>query len=224
MNHIIFFFHTIFITGTALYSFFLGREALIAFICLQGILANLFVIKGITFLGISATAADGYIIGGMCGFHLLQEFHGKEYARKTIFISFVLLLFYTIVSQIHLVYIPATSDITQPHFAALFNYMPRIVAASLTAYGISQYTDLVLFGLLKKLFNGNYFVVRNYLCATVSQLVDTLLFAFLGLYGVVPHIEQVILISYGIKMIGLLVSSPCMLLAKKLYSLPLATE
>ena len=77
----------------------IGNQALCSFLCVQAILANLFVIKQITLLGFTATASDMYIVGSVLTLNLLQEYYGKDEARRAIWISFSMLLFYTIVSQ-----------------------------------------------------------------------------------------------------------------------------
>lgn len=215
MNEFIFITHTIIISFVTLGFLLLGAQALIAFICLQLILANLFVIKPIVLLGYTATGADAFTIGAIFGFHLLQEFYGKELTKKTIWISFVLLFFYMVMSQIHLLYLPHVTDCTQAHFYALLSLMPRIAIASLISYLISQQFDCWFYEKLRKLFQGNYLPLRNYLCASASQLLDTVLFSFLALYGILPDIVQIITISYLIKLIALALTTPFAIIARK---------
>src|SRR5882724_1397465 len=119
INEIFFIFHSIIIAISALVALGLGQSALVAFICTQCILANLFVIKQITLFGLTATCADAFTIGATLGLNLLQEYFGKEAAKKAIWINFALLIFYLIASQIHLLYVPAYCDTTQYHFLAL---------------------------------------------------------------------------------------------------------
>lgn len=218
INELIFIFHTLIISLSAVVMLRLGKEALIAFICLQSILANFFVIKAITLFGLTATGADAFIIGAVFGFHLLQEFYGREITKKVIWLSFRLLFFYIIVSQIHLLYIPAIFDTTQPHFTALLGLMPRIASASLVSYLIAQQFDCFLYEKLRALFGGSYLPLRNYLCAAASQLLDTIIFSLLGLWGIIDNIAQVIFISYIIKLIALAFATPFLLLVKRIYN------
>jgi len=214
MNELLLLIHTIFIAASALAALKMGKQTLIAFICLQSILANLFVVKQISLFGFNATAADPFIIGMVFSFHLLQEYYGKKMALQTIWSSFTLMIFYTIASQIHLFYIPHAADTAHHYFAPLLGFMPRIAGASLTAYFVSQQVDYRLYALIKKLMNGRFLVVRNYSCAAVSQFIDTVLFSFLGLYGIIGSVWQVILVSYIIKMSVLLLTGPFMALSK----------
>lgn len=217
MNELLFFAHTVFISVFALIALALGKEILIAFICLQSILANLFVIKPIMLCGLTATGADAFTIGAVFGFHLLQEFYGRSITQKTIWGSFLLLIFFLIAGYIHLGYLPHSSDLSQEHFCALFSLMPRIALASLTSYLITQHIDCLVFDVMKHYFKSNYLPLRNLVCASFSQALDTILFSMLGLYGIIEHIGQIILVSFIIKLIALVLTTPFMLGAKRIF-------
>ena len=147
MNLIIFLFHIICIGLSTLVMLRFGLAGLVSFLCAQAILANLFVIKQISLLGLNATAADVYIVGSVLTLNLIQEYYGKQEARKAIWMSFALLAFYTIVSQIHLLYQPSASDFSQDAYYAILSFMPRITIASMVTYVIVQYFDIFFYGL-----------------------------------------------------------------------------
>lgn len=213
-NEILFIFHSGIIALSALISLYLGPLALSAFVCIQCILANLFVIKQTTLFGFNATCSDVFTIGATFGLNLLQEYYGKEPARKTIMINFFLLVFYVVVSHIHLLYAPSAYDTTQASFAHLLDFMPRIVIASFTVYFISQMCDYSVYGFLKKIFANKYLTIRNYFSIALCQLVDTVLFSFLGLYGIVENIGQVIVVSYAVKLVSIVLITPFIGLSK----------
>jgi len=214
MNELIFLFQTIAIGSSALLALKLGKEAIVAFICSQVILANLFVIKPITLLGLTATGADAFIIGTVFGFHLLQEWHGKDIAQKTVYTSFFLMIFYTVASQIHLAYIAHIADTTQPHFLALLRIAPRICVASLISYFISQQMDVRLYAWLRNRLHSSLLVIRNLVSASTTQLLDTVMFTYLALHGVLPNIHQIMIVSYGIKLCALGLTIPFLMLAR----------
>lgn len=217
-NEFIFLFHCLLTGAGALFALYLGAYALVTFITLQLVAANLFVIKPIILLGMTATGSDAFTIGAVFGFHLLQEFYGKDLTKKTIFISFSALLFFVLLGQVHLAYAPAACDATQAHFIAVLGFLPRIMAASLTSYWITQQFDCWFYELLKNAFKGNYLPVRNFICAATSQLFDTCLFSLLGLWGIIWPLSEVIFISYCIKLLALLLITPCMLIARKMIT------
>jgi len=208
LNEIIFIFYSGVVSATALIALYWGKEALVAYIASLALLANVLVLKQITLFGWHATASDVLVIGSVLGLNLLQEYFGKPAARTAISASFIILLFYTIISQLHLWYIPAASDTTQLHFMALLHSMPRITIASLVTYFIVQHIDTFVYGFLKNRYGSSYLVLRNCASIAFSQLLDTILFGFLGLYGMVDHIGQIMLISYGVKLFSLLIVGP----------------
>jgi len=216
-NEIFFIIHSITIATSTLIALALGRNALVAFICVQCILANLFVIKQITLFGLTATCADAFTIGATLGLNLLQEYFGKDITKKAIWANFFLLIFYAIVSQIHLLYIPTITDTTQQHFLPLLQLMPRIVIASFSVYLFVQMLDYYLYGLLKKAFENKYLVLRNYFSIALCQLIDTILFSFLGLYGFVDNVMHIIIISYSVKLMSIVIATPFVSLSQSIY-------
>lgn len=219
MNELIFIIHTIVIASFALGALALGRSCLVAFICICCTLANLFVVKQITLFGLTATCADAFTVGATIGLNLLQEYFGKEITKRTIWINFFLLVFYAIVSQIHLLYIPDMNDDAQQHFLPILSLMPRIVIASFSVYLLTQLTDYYLYGILKRLFHNKYIIFRNYASIAVCQLLDTVLFSFLGLYGIIDNIGQVILISYLVKLASIIIATPFVGFSQKVYAI-----
>ena len=217
MNELIFLLQTIFISASALGALALGREALVAFVCAQCILANLFVLKQTTLFSLSATCSDAFTIGATLGLNLLQEYFGRPIARRTIWINFFLLVFYAVVSQLHLYYLPSTFDTMHGHFASILGFMPRIVVASFSVYLIAQTIDYCLYGILKTMLKNKFLIFRNYASVLISQFVDTVLFSFLGLYGIVDNLVQIIVISYLIKVVAIFIATPFVGFSKKLY-------
>jgi len=216
-NELLFVAHSIIISLFALGALALGPYALAAFVCVQCLLANLFVIKQITLFGFNATATDAFTIGAVLGLNLLQEYYGRAITRKTIWINFFLLVFYAIVSQIHVLYTPSSCDFAQPLFANLLTFMPRIVIASFTVYLISQMADYALYGFLKRTWKNKWLIVRNYTSITITQLLDTVLFSFLGLYDIIEHVWEVIAISYSIKLVAIIIATPFVGLSRYIF-------
>ena len=216
-SEFIFIIHTIFISISALGALALGKHALVAFVCVQCLLANLFVIKQTTLFGFEATCADAFTVGAVIGLNLLQEYFGKEITKKTIWINFFILLFYTIISQIHLLYTPSGADTTHPHFVALLGPLPRIMVASFSVYLFTQFLDYALYGSLKRIYKDRYLVFRNYTSIALCQFVDTVLFSFLGLYGIVHNVWDVIILSYSVKLGAIVLATPFVALSKYVF-------
>lgn len=211
MNELLFFFHIFLVVGFALISLRLGQVALIAFITLQGVLANLFVVKQMELFGFAITCSDVFAVGGILSLNLLQEYFGREAANYATRLSLGALLFFAIMSQIQLLYIPTEMDGTQIAFETVLSSAFRIAAASLATFYLVQQVDVRLFGLLK-----GSLPVRIATSLVCSQALDTVLFSFLGLYGLVESVWSIILLSFLIKCVVISVSAPFVIFAKRM--------
>ena len=190
-----------------------GREALVVLMCVLGILSNLFVGKQIVLFGLAATCSDSFSVGCSLCLNLLQENFGKDVAKKAIWLSFGFLVFYLAMTQFQIFYTPSQFDFLGSCYEKILSLMPRLVLASLTAYFISQQTDRLIFGYLTEQAKVKNFILKNYASLLISQLIDTILFSLLGLYGVVSNISQIILISYLIKIGTIILIAPLTKLA-----------
>ena len=107
-------------------------------------------------------------------------------------------------------------------FEALLTPMPRIVIASLTSYVLVLQLDAFIYGFLRERFQNRYFVLRNYASLTLTQFVDTVLFTFLGLWGInesfskVSTLFDIILVSFSIKLLVIAIAVPFVTYAKNI--------
>lgn len=227
MSNELIFLGSIFAVSTAaLAALRLGKDYLVGLISTMAVIVNLFVIKQITLFGFVATASDALAVGITLGLNLMQEYYGKQAALKTIWVGFFCALFYCLMSFIHLSYLPSSFDTSSPHYQALLSFMPRTIIASLSVYLIVQRIDAQLYGFLKKYFESRYFVLRNYGTLAFTQLLDTILFSFLGLYKMhagyssLSIIFEIIMVSTLIKLTVILIAVPYVRLAKIFYPVP----
>lgn len=200
MNEILFIFQALLIVSFALGALKLGKGALTAWVAIQAIVANLFVLKQITLFGFNVTASDAYIIGSLLGLNFLQEFFSKEDAQKATWICFFFMFFFAAASQLHLLYEPSFHDNTHSAFATILAPSPRLFFASMTVFFVVQQFDLRFFGFLKQRLPNASFALRTAIALVVSQLLDTVLFSFAGLYGLVASIADIILVSFAVKL------------------------
>lgn len=190
-------------------------------ISLQAVIANLFVLKQINLFGLNATCADAFVIGSVLGINLLQEYYGKEIADKTVIISFFAMLFYMVVSFVHMLYIPNTFDWANNYFSELLKFAPRISIASFASYLISVKFNNFIYKFLENKLNNKYFLFRNLASIILSQALDTIIFSFLGLYGLVGNILQVMLVGFSLKLIVIFISTPLLSFVKNILKLNL---
>lgn len=201
MNEILFFIQTSLIIIFALSALKLGKSALVTWVSLQALIANLFVLKQITLFGFEVTASDSYVIGSLLGLNFLQEFFSKEEANKATWICFFCMIFFTFASQLHLFYQASVHDVSHSAFLTILTPSPRILIASLSVFFLVQQFDIRFFAFLKNKFPQASFALRAGLALIISQFLDTVLFSFAGLYGIVASVLDIIIVSYLIKLI-----------------------
>lgn len=180
-----------------------GKTALICWIILVSLCANLFVLKQITLFGLNATASDIYAVGGLFGLNLLQEYYGKKSAQEAAWITLACLLFFTVMSQIHLLYLPNHYDHSQLAYQQLYQHTPRIVFASLFTIFIVQQFDIRLYPFIRQQLPYLPITLASAISICISQMLDTALFTVLGLAGIASALLQIFLVSCSIKLITL---------------------
>ena len=215
MNFPIFLAHIAFVVGSVLLALRLGKTSLVAWIVLQAVLANLFVVKQMELFGLTVTCSDVFAIGAILGLNLLQEHFGKKEAKKAVNISFFALLFFGCMALIHLAYVPSPSDETHEAFRLIFSSTPRIIAASFAVYWLVQKWDIYFFQWLQKRFDGKRLAIRLWVSLFVSQAIDTILFSLLGLYGIVDSVFDIMVLSYGVKCFIITLGAPIAAYSKK---------
>ena len=223
MNESIFFIHIAIVILFLLVAARIGKEALVTWSCLQIIIANLFVLKQMTFLGLDITCSDVYIVGNLLGLNLIQEFYGKNVAQKTMWITFFCMIFFTLMAKIHLLYKPNIHDISQEAFFSILSSAPRLFVASIITFFVVQKVDILFFGFLKKVYNHSHLLPRTIVCLLVSQSLDTALFTILALYGSVGSVTHVMLTALCVKLIVIACLSPVTSFTKKFLPQQAAT-
>lgn len=218
MNPVVLCLHVTTISGLTLFALRFGKEFLIAWLCLLAVAMNLFVFKQVTLFGLSVTSSDALAVGYLLGLNLIQEFFGHPLARKCVWISLFISSGFVLLTQIHLLYTPNPYDLSQPHFLFLFKPMPRIILASLFSFVVVQLADIAFFGFLRKKTSGKFLTGRTVLALIVSQALDTVLFSYLGLYGLVASVGDVICLSLIVKAVVIVLSTPFVSLSKKVVS------
>ena len=116
----------------------------------------------------------------------ITECWGKPVAQKIVWIGLLANVLFTLLLQaaIHLPAAPFWKG--QEAFAGTLGAMPRIVAASLCGYSLSQTLDIALFVGLKKRTKGKMLWLRSLASTAISQLADSTVFMFVGFAGILP--------------------------------------
>jgi queuosine precursor transporter len=214
MNESLFLAHILVVLGFGMLALRFGKATLTAWVSLQAVLANLFVLKQIPFFGFHITCSDVFAIGSILGLNLLREYFGKQAAVKALWACFSSMIFFVAMAQFHLLYQPSPFDTTQGAYEILLSPSSRLLLASLFVFFIVQQIDLRIFGYLKEKLSQFSLIGRNAVSLTLSQFLDTLLFSFLGLWGLVASFWDIVAISFLVKLAIISCSSPLIALCK----------
>ncbi len=219
-NELIFSFHVFLILSITVLSLYFGKEALVAWISLQSILANLFVLKQMTIFSLSSTCSDVFALGSFLGLSLLQEYFGMSVAKKTLFISFTSMLAFALLAQVHLLYHPSPPSTVQEAYALILSPSFRLFSASLLSFFIVQFIDIHFYRWLSCKMKTTHLPLRIFLALTLSQGLDTILFTVIGLIGIMDHLLSIMLVSFMLKMVIVLSSTPFTLFLRRFIPRP----
>lgn len=188
------------------------------------IAANIEVLLLVDAFGMEQTLGNVLFASTFLISDILSENSGKEAANKAVSIGIISTIAFIIVSQSWLLYQPSGNDWAQESFRVIFQNTPRIMLASLAAYGISQRFDVWAYhkwwGLTSRKFGDSkrFLWVRNNGSTMISQVLNTLLYTF-GAFSGIYSLETLINIcisSYVIFIVTSLADTPVVYLARKL--------
>lgn len=172
--------------GTSLFAYSIVYGGMV---CIAGVLANKQVALGplaveagiFSFLILVATSSA------------VAELYGRQVANRLVLIGFIPLIMSMLLTALVLA-LPAAHDMPADRLGAFEMMMggtPRIWAAGIIAYGISQLLNVTIFSWLKRR-EGRFLWLRSAVASVLSQIVDTLLFISIAFYGLFPISDLVL--------------------------------
>jgi len=212
--------------GVLIVSFFMviliyrifGKIGLYIWIAAAVILANLQVMKTVQIFGLVTALGNVIYSSIFLVTDILNENYTKKDAQKAVWIGFFVLISSAILMQMTIHFIPDSSDTLGDSLYNIFKFYPRIVAASLVAYFVSQSHDVWFFAKLKKKQKKKNLWLRNNLSTITSQLIDNTLFTLIAFVGEKPWeiIVQIFITSYILKVIIASCDTPFVYWARKI--------
>lgn len=141
---------------------------------------------------------------------VLNEFYGKRAARFVTLVgfgmavlAFALIFTAAAIPFAELTRAPDWTGVNEASFDNVFLGSLRMIVASLCAYLVSQFVDIGVFHLLKRVTSGKLLWLRATGSTAVSQLIDTIAINFVAWSGVlgVSKIVNIIYSAYGLKLL-----------------------
>lgn len=221
------------VTALACFTRWFGKSGLYGFITTLLIVGNIQVLKGSQFSFLPQPIALGTMLFGIIAlsFDIITEYYGKAAALKGVRLSFFILGFFTLLMFLTAGIKPLNPTVltvdelplytNHEHIKALFVPLPQILIASLISYFISQYVDIILFHITKRITHRRWLWLRTIIATSISALVDTVLFSLLAWKWLNPNpvswhtlLTVYILQTYPLRLLCSFCFSPLIYLAR----------
>ena len=180
----------VFIFSMALISYrFFGRTGLYCLSAIATILANIEVLLLVNAFGMEQTLGNVLFAVTFLITDILSECEGKKEANKAVWIGMFTSLFFLLLSQSWLLYVPAENDRAMGAIREIFSSTPRMLVSSSIVYAASQIFDVWLchkwwaFTERKTGDRRRFLWLRNNGSTLISQLLNSLLFTLFAFYG-----------------------------------------
>lgn len=161
------------------------------------LVSNIMAVKVIGIFGIlyfdagTITFPFAYMLGDV-----LTEIWGYKTSRKVILLTFTCNLIMVACTQIG-VWLPSSEsmDVTASAYNTVFNYVPRIVIASLTGFLLGELSNAYLMDKMKKKLGEKKLWVRTIGSSMVAYLLDSVPFVLIAFAGTLPARELLLMIA-----------------------------
>jgi uncharacterized integral membrane protein (TIGR00697 family) len=128
---------------------------------------------------------------------IFTEIYGFAASRRAIWLGFFGTALLYLMGYITIALPAAPGWHNQQAFAAVFGFIPRILAASLVAFWVGEFANSYTMARLKLVTNGRKLWTRTIGSTVVGQAVDTALVITLTFAGVVPATTILNMIATG---------------------------
>lgn len=223
----------IFIFGATLLAYrFFGKNGLFCISAIATVLANIEAIILINAFGMEQTLGNVLFASTFLVTDILSECEGKKEANKAVYLGVFSSMFFLLLSQSWMKYIPSQNDLVHDSVCTVFANTPRLIIASLAVYAISQLFDVWLYHKWwefteRKFGNKRKFLwLRNNGSTLISQILNTslfTLFAFWGTYDA-KTLLSIFLSSYVIYVFTSIIDTPAVYIARKIHDKKVASK
>jgi len=146
-----------------------------------------------------------YIFGDV-----FTEVYGYSASRRVIWIGFFASAVLAVMGLITVALPPAPDWPNQKAFATVFEFVPRLVGASLVAYWCGEFANSFVLAKMKLVTKGRYLWTRTVGSTVVGQAVDTVVVMILAFGGSlsVGLIANLIVSGYAFKVVYEVLATP----------------
>ena len=121
------------------------KEGMFIWICISVIISNIQSVKIIEICGMTTVLGNIAYANVFLATDILNETEGDKVANKSVLYSFLSMIAFMLLMWLSLLFVPSELDVAQSSLENIFNFVPRIGAASILAYLVSQLVDTIIF-------------------------------------------------------------------------------
>jgi uncharacterized integral membrane protein (TIGR00697 family) len=216
-----------FLSITFVYKKF-GKVGLYSWIPISTILANIQVVILVNLFGLNATLGNILYAGGFLVTDILAENYGRKAAQKAVYLGFFSLIVTSAIMKVAVLFTPTEEGVLMfESVKSIFDFMPRLMVASLVAYLISQTHDIWAYEFWRKKYSETKHIwIRNNASTMISQFLDNLVFTFIAFYGVYSFdiLKDIFVSTYVLKFLVAISDTPFVYIANYLKKKDLIEE
>lgn len=201
-----------------------GKWGLIAWIPVSVIVANIEVVQTVTLFGMASTLGNVIYATSFLITDILSENHGKQEAKRAVWIGFFSLISMTLLMNIALLFHPIPGDefsgSIHGSLKSIFSLMPRIAGASLIAYLLSQTHDVWAFHFWRDRFPKDHHLwIANNFSTMVSQVIDSAVFVLVAFWGTFETkvLVEIFITTYVLKFLVAAADTPFVYWARVIH-------
>jgi uncharacterized integral membrane protein (TIGR00697 family) len=202
---------------------FAGLPGLMCYNVFIVIVANIEVLMLVDAFGLEMTLGNVLFATTFLVTDLISETSGRAAARRAVHLGIGASLLFLILSETWMRYVPSANDWAAPAVRELFAHTPRLMAASLVVYAVSQYFDIWLYHKFWAFTTARTGDARRLLwlrnaSTLASQLINTALYTLLAFGGMYDGatLRSILLSTYAIYAVLSFCDTPVLYLARGL--------
>lgn len=206
---------TVFSALIALYALF-GKSGVIAWVGIATVLANVITAKNADIMGMQTAIGTVMFASTFLATDILSENHGKEAAKKAVYVGLFADVMLIISTQIALWYKPSAIDYADDAMHTLFSLNLRISLASMVMYFVSNLADVAIFSKLKE--KGTALWVRNNVATILCNCLENFGFIWLAFVGIYDT-KTILIIAAStsvVEMVVAVLDTPFIYLARRI--------
>ena len=193
------------------------KEGLFVWVSIATIIANILVCKSIELFSFTTNLGNILFASSFLATDIMSEKYGAKESRKAIILGVASQVIFVIMTQMALLYVPASEDLAQESMKGLFSINLRVSIASIVMYFVSNMADIYIFEKIKEKVPGKLWL-RNNVSTMICNSLENYFFSFLAFAGLmdIPTILSIATLASVLEIVIAVCDTPFLYLSKKL--------